>query len=253
MRKRFFGFVLIASVGQAATAASAQTPGDWHVSVTPYLWVAGVNGDVGVREGTPPTDISVNFPDVAAKLGSAFIARADVGNGQWGVLGDVVYIKVIADKDVNVGNLPRLGAKVAVKTEAATLAGYYRVHAGPTYEVDVLAGVRYNGGAVSVDLSSAGGGLVGGDRSKSWVDPVVGVRATARYWPHGSLSAYADYGGFGVSSDAVWQVYGGYNHHFNDRFALSVGYRYYVVDFKKDNFIYDLNLKGPVIGATFNF
>jgi hypothetical protein len=50
---------------------------------------------------------------------------------------------------------------------------------------------------------------VGHNPRVTWIDPVVGMRAKQRLSQKQFVSAMLDVGGFGVSSDSTWQMYGG--------------------------------------------
>lgn len=60
------------------TAPSSQ--GDWEISLTPYLWMAGVDGVVGVGEMLAPVDM--NFGDVLGNLDFALIGAAEARRGR---------------------------------------------------------------------------------------------------------------------------------------------------------------------------
>jgi opacity protein-like surface antigen len=67
------------------------------------------------------------------------------------------------------------------------------------------------------------------------------------------LTGVGDIGGFGVSSDFAWELMGTVNYRINDRTSVSVGYRYYDVDYKDDGFVFDAAQYGPIIGSSFRF
>ena len=47
-------------------------------------------------------------------------------------------------------------------------------------------------------------------------------------------------GGFGASSDFMWDLYAGIGYDFNDRFSAVLGYRGTGVDYENDGFLYDV-------------
>lgn len=91
------------------------------------------------------------------------------------------------------------------------------------------------------------------EASKDWVDPVVGLRGYLMLHKHLALSARCDVGGFGVSSDLVWQALALALVPFNDTVALEIGYRYMDYDYHRDGFLFDMQLSGAVIGVGFTF
>ena len=80
--------------------------------------------------------------------------------------------------------------------------------------------------------------------SKSWVDPIVGFRARHNFNRWLYLAARADIGGFGVSSDLEWQVYGALGVHLTKRTTMEVGYRHMDVDYTSDGFTFDAAMSG---------
>jgi opacity protein-like surface antigen len=51
----------------------------------------------------------------------------------------------------------------------------------------------------------------------------------------------------------TWQVFGGGGYNLNSKIALIFGYRVLDVDYNKDNFVYDMNQRGPIVGLGFKF
>ena len=60
-------------------------------------------------------------------------------------------------------------------------------------------------------------------------------------------------GGFGVASDLTWQLVGTLEYQFSDWFAARAGYRHLKVDYEDGGFVWDVDLSGPIVGATFRF
>ena len=62
-----------------------------------------------------------------------------------------------------------------------------------------------------------------------------------------------DIGGFGVSSDLTWTVYGGFEFQIARHFYTDIGCRYFGTDYKSGSFKYDVSLIGPQIELGVNF
>ena len=237
--------------GLFAAGAQAQEAQGWHGSITPYAWLAGVKGDVGAVVDSPPTAVDADFPDIFDALSGAFMGKAELGYGPFGVIGDISYVKVSGDHS-HVGPVLSISGEIESATTQATLAGYWRIHQDPAWDFDILAGARYTKSELEIDLATASR-QVSGRRDLDWWDPVIGARTTVRLNERWSLSGYADYGGFGVSSDMVAQLYGGVGWRFADSWTASLGYRYYKTEFSKGDFNYDLAIGGPILGVTYSF
>lgn len=245
--------VALIAAAFGATPTFAQDADDgWHVSVTPYLWLSGIEGELTAPFPLPGREVTADFGDLLDHLDGAFIGKGEVRYDRFGVLGDVLYLKVSGGQTRNPENLPSIGTKLKLSTTAATLAGYYRVADSEQWKVDLLAGLRYNEIETTLDATTGGPG-VGRSVSRDWTDPIVGVRAIVRTGERGSLTGYADYGGFGVNNSTVWQVFATYNYQWTDHVTVSAGYRHYAIDLDKNRFQYDLSLSGPLIGLTYEF
>ena len=60
-------------------------------------------------------------------------------------------------------------------------------------------------------------------------------------------------GGFGVSSDLVWDALGVVGYEVSDVTSIIVGYRASGVDYSSGGFSYDTVQQGPIVGAAFRF
>jgi hypothetical protein len=91
------------------------------------------------------------------------------------------------------------------------------------------------------------------DEDKEWIDPLIGARLRIELQRGFSLIGLADIGGFHVGSDLTWEALGVLGYRFNSWLAAHAGYRYMKVDYEDGDFLYDVELSGPIIGATFKF
>ena len=162
-----------------ATTDTGQTPEGWRGSITPYVWVVGVEGNVAKLPDGTGTDFDVTFNDITTHLSQgAFVGKGEIGYDKFGLMADIEYVKVVNTASVDIHSVLTIDTKAALKFTLGTVAGYYRAYDGPNYTVDVLAGVAINTGGVSVDLPGPLGRTAGGDIDHSWNAPIVGVRGT---------------------------------------------------------------------------
>ena len=86
----------VTTAGGVAWAADGDPP-SWQVTVTPYLWTAGLTGDVTVGRVTASPDAS--FIDVLESSDSlfGFQGHVDVTRGPLGAFADVFYLKLGVD------------------------------------------------------------------------------------------------------------------------------------------------------------
>jgi hypothetical protein len=222
---------------------------NWTFQITPYLWAAGLEGDVRVGPNAPLVNVDASFGDILDHLRFAAMATVEVRYARFGVVADLMYLSLAASAT---GPFGFLNAQLKDKTLIATVSGAYRAVDAGSWWLDLEAGARV--WAMDIDL---GFGIVplGVSRtyslSKSWADPIIGIRARAYLNQQFFIQGYADVGGFGVSSKSTWQLAGlaGYQH--SPTVSFVAGYRYMAVDYNRSGFIWDVSMSGPVFGATF--
>jgi opacity protein-like surface antigen len=57
----------------------------------------------------------------------------------------------------------------------------------------------------------------------------------------------------GGGSKFTYQLFGGLGYSINEKIALVGGYRALDVNYDKNNFLYDTNQRGPIMGIGFKF
>ena len=79
--KAYSIFIAAISIWVFATEAKAE---DWQFQVTPYLWAAGIEGDIATLPGLPEASIDLSFSDVIEnfKIGGMLVAEARKGNNE---------------------------------------------------------------------------------------------------------------------------------------------------------------------------
>jgi opacity protein-like surface antigen len=83
------------------------------------------------------------------------------------------------------------------------------------------------------------------------VDAIVGLRGKAALSEKAFVTGKFDLGGGG--SKFTWQLFGGLGYNVKPNIALIGGYRVLDVDYDKNNFLYDMNQRGPIMGLGFKF
>lgn len=226
--------------------------GGWTFTVTPYFWMAGISGDIGVRRAGP-ADLDISFSQLFDHIDwsppPAMIA-GEARNGRYALFTDFLYMGLEAEGSLP-GPLP-VSADLGFDLLLWTFGGSYRVVDGGSATLDVLAGGRL----WSLDADLAIHGPVGGvdaSGSKTWVDPLIGVAGGVDLGNGFGLHGEADIGGFGVGSDIDWQVQATLQYQYNDTVTLEAGYRYLSVDYDNDGVVFDVAFQGPVIAARIHF
>jgi opacity protein-like surface antigen len=247
-------------------------------SLSPYIWLTSLTGDVGVRGVS--TSVDKSFVDILDDSDRVFGLMGAVDlkvdrfvfqfNGAW----------TTAEMSNHAANSPggALNANVDVDSMwFEFFAGYRLVEAvlglepadGNRFDLDLFVGGRVTALQTDLALSAAaditlpdGSLLPSGasrdwDKSKEWVEPFVGARASFTIVDCWQVLFRGDVGGFGVDdSEFSWQVVAGMGYwwkHDGWDMAMFLGYRALSQDYDTDKFRWDVTTHGPVLGASFSF
>jgi hypothetical protein len=237
---------------QVAAASNGGGGGsEWEFAIAPYLWAASIEGDTA-QLGAPTVEVDASFSDILDVLDFAAMVVGEVRNGRYGLFMDFVYTKLSTDASTSV---PLLVEDIEFETETLsfTAAPEYRVFESSDGSLDFMGGLRVWG--VKTEISTSGGRLGGGSSKDEeyWVDPLIGAKGRVNFTPEFYASGWAMIGGFGVSSDFMWDAWGGLGYQFNDSISAVLGFRAFGVDYQDGPFLYDVVQYGPVAGAVFRF
>lgn len=237
----------------AALLPSAALADEWSGSVTIYGWLPWMDLEATPNNGSGSTSISLDPVDILDALKFTFMAAGDVHYGRIGLLHDFIY--------TDLGSSGRLSGPFASKVDVdvkmllATMALGYQVYVEDGKLIEPYAGVRYVD--IKTDITIKGGGPVGLNKSADvdvdWWDPVIGVRGRAPLTEKLSAIGFADIGGFGAGSEFTWEVFGGLDYAFSPNFSANAGFRYLSIDYEGSKADIDMDMYGPVIGATLRF
>jgi hypothetical protein len=230
-----FAFVMAAL---AASSASAQGL-DWRV--TPYLWGAGIGGDIAL--GPVGRDVDVEFSDLLNVLSGVALMHVEAQSDEHIMFGDLVWLAVEPEEELaTVGGV----AEAELDTTIIEL-GYARDSDAFGLEV----GVRYWDLDIEIDPALAAG-IVRGD---SWTDVFGGVRRTRELGSSWTLTTRANLG-FGGSDLAI-----GFQMDFARELergnAFVAGFKLLDIDYEKASvrgipFLLDATFFGATVGFTFD-
>ena len=232
--------VLLAAVSGPLAAQTAAEPDDWRITFTPYAWMSGVKGTVGIGANT--AEVDAPFTESVEDFDIGFAGVFESRRHPWVLRADVFYVSLSDEEAVSAGQVLTVGQdEFMLNPEVG-----YTLLARPWGGVDGLIGARYWNMSVDLALSPQ---EVSGDRN--WVDGTVG--ALFRYEPADKwhLNAKADIGAGG--SDFTWQVYGGAGYDLGSCCSLVGVYRFLDVDYDKDDVLFDMQISGPALGVTLRF
>ena len=264
----FFFSASLVSAGPAEYSQPSQTiqsspeTSPWEVRIGIPGWIPTISGDFGVRNVT--SDVDINVLDHLDQLDAIFVLSAYVRYQRWEVFGDGFYVKV--SDNVTVPRLLSAGADLSLKSGFAQgFLGYRVINSSKGY-LSLFAGARYNymGGdfhifdngdprfpMLRMALGIPDNLRVSG--SRSWVDPVVGLKGKVQVWKPISLFIKGDVGGFDVNSGTTYAVNGGVEFQITRWLWLQTGWAYLKNDYSSGGFSNKTELSGPLVQLGVNF
>jgi len=264
----------VVALAFSAGAQSAAGSDSWSYSVTPYLWLPNVNGDLryDVPEGGGALDVELGPNDYLSNLQLTLMVAGEARKGRYSLVSDVVYLDFSGEEsnvrsvDFGDGEVPVDGS-VSVDTKNSlkglewTVAGGYAMSSNPDATLDLIAGVRY----LSLDTSAEWnltGSVTGPGSGQTFArtgsvsteadlwDGIVGLRGRVKLGERWNMPYYAD-AGVG-SSELTWQAMLGvtYSYGWGD---LGLVYRHLEWQQDDEDLVQKLQFDGPAFSATFHF
>ncbi len=242
-----------------ATHAYADDAKRFELTLIPYVWLPGIEGDIGAGPVTTSPDVC--FTEIANEATCLFgvFGRVEGWYDRIGFYVDGGYTTIkFQDKNI-------LGATIDVDTDLGVVdfglllkvAEWKSGDKDSRLELDAYVGGRYMYVGADFDLPI----LPNLSANEGWVDPVVGGRVVLELNRKWSLIASGDVGGFGAASDFTWEAMGYLAYRFplgsKAEGALLVGYKAIGDDYETGSglsrFEWDVTLHGPVVGMAFQF
>jgi hypothetical protein len=237
------------SLDQPVELSAAESHSPWHFRLAPYAWMVSTSGRVGA--GPLSADAGLNSSDVLSSLRFAAMFVAEVGYGRWSFENDFIYSSFESSQRTP-GPLYDKLRSTLYETIWTSYLGY-RVIDTPRFTADLQGGFRLI--SLGLDLELTPGLLPKRSRysSRTWVDPVIGLRTRTYVTDWLFVPLRGDIGGFGANSDLTWQAFGGLGFQITRWAALLVGYRGMGYDYDQAGFLYQVNTHGPLVGLEFKF
>jgi hypothetical protein len=244
----------------AAPTAGAASP-TWEFQITAYGWATGLTGTVGVRN-LPPVGVNLSPLDVLGNLNGALMGSFSAKNGQWLLLGDLMWAKLGDDAIVKpaapapiVPILPGTRINLDLRqVMASAIVGYRLPIGGPELELYATAGVRYQ--QLSAQATAAPGlipAVFSRDGGVNWADPIVGIAAHWKVSNRWFVNVIADAGGFGVASNFTAQGLLAVGYNWTPSVSTALGYRAIYTDYHRNGFRYDVTQHGMFSSIAYRF
>lgn len=235
-------FIAISCAIAAPLSPALAADAGWSFLVQPYVMLPAMDGSAAVRGFD--ANVDVGRKDIISNLNFGFLGYAEASNGTVAFGLDANYMNLDANPDDN-----RTRANVS-QTALQPMLFYKLVD-----KFELMAGLRYN--KVKLGLESDFPVIDGAERTKDWLDPIVGFRFAAPIGANNSFSVLANVGGFGVGSDIAIQVKPMLSFGISRTTTIDLGYQIVYMDYETgsgtDRFAYDVLTEGPIIGVSFRF
>lgn len=231
---------MIILLGFQATLADAAGQDDWTFGITPHIWAEGFAGSIAKGAATAvgiqiDIDYELFNPQPHDLTG---LPTFTASKGPWRFLAESVYLDAVDD----FGTEPLYTDAELENVIVEGTVGYQI----PRYEnIELIAGGRFFSIRDDIQLSLR----PGGGSKKTWAEPFIGARlnyALSNRWYAGLR---ADVGGFGGSSNEMYNIAAFVGYRFNQITTLKLGYRHLSPDFEKNLFDHETSLQG--VGLDF--
>lgn len=231
-RKRI---VLAAAFTLTLCASAACADSKWSYEFTPFISLSGLNGQQGV--GDVSVDVDTSFKELFTELNIGAWVRFSARHEPWSLYAELGRVEF---EEATIGPLGN--------TEVTTtlMLG----EAGVTYwfndKFSVYGGVRYQDVDNEIRL-----GDVTTEGSQSWADGVLGAQWTPiasenwLVWLRGDTGA--------GTSDQVWMLEAGIGYSWFEDYAVYLSYRVLDTEYSSEEFFYDMQQSGLMMGFGFRF
>jgi hypothetical protein len=226
-----------------------------QVTVTPYLWLAGINTAIETPlRRAPVVNSDVGAFQLLGHLDAVpFMGSLEISDGPFSLLGDAFHVPV--GTNITTRNVFFNGGNAALIANQGTADLLYHVLAQPGQSLD--GGVGFRAWAFTADETLNGRIVhtVSFTQSTQWADPLIAARYHYDFGNRFGLTAYGDVGGFGVGAHTDWQIIGTLDYALKPWATLRLGYRSLNFDYTSAGGTvgYNVHMKGPLLFASFRF
>ena len=237
------GFVTMALAGLSFAEANE----GWVFTVAPYVWATGMEGEVATLPPADPADIDLSFGNVLEDLDLSLMSFAEARKGRIGFFAEIFYVSVSTDAETP-GRIYS-GAAYQQDFWALSIGGSFAVIQDQAQHIDVVGGIRFWDLDNEINLKAGVAAAADRTEHENWTDFIVGARGRARLGQRWYLTGWAVSAVAG-DSDSAWDVLATIGYEMGDDFMLTVGYRHQEVDYQDGDFLFDVEMSGPVIGLV---
>jgi hypothetical protein len=142
------GSLELASKETAPPSITESEP--WQFTIAAPGWMASMNGTIGIRGVNADLDVGF-FDDILEHLDMIFALRAEAQKGPFGIFGEVFYIGLSDDAQIN-----RMINNIHEQVDLTLVDGglSWRLFNQPRWSLDLAAGFHYNNVYERLELHS---------------------------------------------------------------------------------------------------
>ncbi len=224
--------------------AAAATDDVWHFDISPYVFVPGIHGTVGVL--SHDASVHVSGSDVLSNFNGGFAGFVQARKNRFVMPIDFFWARLDTTQGIPLTDVGQSSVRFLQSQIIFTPKVGYRIVDKEHFKVDALIGLRYWHEGLTVTPRPAN---VSYARSVNWVDGIAGGKFEIDFSPKVWITAAGDAGGGGANLD--YQAVGTFNVQPKPLFGFFVGWRYLVTDYAGNKgFLFDVAQTGPVIGLN---
>jgi hypothetical protein len=239
--------------GPAAPAPAPPLGSGLQVTLTPFLPLTGINAAINTPlRRAPVVDTSVSAFQLLGHLDALpFTGLVEISDGPFSLLGEALHLPV--GTSITTRNVFFSGGSASLTTNEGTADLLYHVLAEPAQSLDAGIGFRPWAFTAGLTLNGRIARTVSLTQSARWADPLIAARYRYDFGTGFGVTAYGDFGGFGVGAHTDWQVIGTVDYALKPWVALRVGYVSLNFDYSASSLPvgFDVHIKGPILLASF--
>lgn len=243
-----FNRCLVITIGiifyQSAYAESFLDTFDGAPKLNINLYVFAADVDGVIKKGNIQYDVDQPFNETIKELDHSFMAHADLNKGKWGVFSDKQLVKTSQEK-----NTMNISIALTTELDQSSYGVYYQAYVSPFYTtlnqrkliIEPTIGIHRTKAEVTVSVLNKKAEI-----GTSWNEPFWGSRFKYNFDTPWNLSSEVT---FGIENTISAHAYLGYRIPvLNRNINFRAGYRYFEQDYKVDNFHWNTQQHGPVVG-----
>jgi len=212
---------------------------EWRFVLRPYMYLSGLSGSITAGPITFP--INSSFGDIFDNLRIGGFLGFTAEKGQWGIYSDFQYISLIGESE------SRFEMELELENVIGEVDATFRP--GGDTGLKFLAGVR----VYSIDQTLRIRGEPLFKANTTVIDPVVGAHGSWALSNRWHFDMRGDVGGFGVSSEATYQLALYFRWDVSRSVGIPFGYRILGYQIKDDDVWMNTRMSGLVLGLDFRF